>query len=245
MNSTTIGNINGCRSPKHTFLKPSPTVLGHTLAVWRSLQDGGQASITRFSGHTRRFGYRIRKQNGYDHLCSVTYLCTQILIELRPYIALDEMLVSWCFQFHDVPEGLLRRDILAPVKKQDDDLDEYLAFERLFRPLGPATWEVLQRCFLLQFVLEKTDIFPVDARAVLDELRKNRLKEALVFDGIQRYDYLFYSEECAEVGTSQVLEDVIPNQIPKLDRIARELPGFKEVVWTPQRRSYFKKYCRV
>jgi len=155
------------------------------------------------------------------------------------------MLVSWCFQFHDVPEGLLRRDILAPVKKQDDDLDEYLAFERLFRPLGPATWEVLQRCFLLQFVLEKTDIFPVDARAVLDELRKNRLKEALVFDGIQRYDYLFYSEECAEVGTSQVLEDVIPNQIPKLDRIARELPGFKEVVWTPQRRSYFKKYCRV
>ncbi len=227
---------------RHSSKNLPGTVLGPSLDVWHRIQSE-QDKIVRFSGHTKRFGHRIRWQNGYEHQCSVTVLCTEFLIRLRPYVTLDELLVTRCFLLHDIPEGLLQRDILAPLKKKKDDVDEYLAFKKLFQLLGTMVWSELERAFLLQFALDDNNLFPSEALAVMADLRKNRRNEALAFDGIQSMDYIYYAEECCDRGdVSVVLEEVVTNQWEKMNRIATLLPGFPDVVWTPERRKYFSKY---
>ena len=185
----------------------------------------------------------MRKQNGFQHQCSVLHLSNEIPIMLRKYIALDELLIMRCFYLHDIPEGILGEDLPAPTKKQSDDLKEYLAFEKLFKPLGADVWKEYQRAYLLQFILEDFDLFPADAQEVMHELRRQNYSEALTFQAIQMMDYMYYAEDCCENGAvSTVLEEVTVNAIEKLDWIAKRLPGFREMVWTAERRAYFEAY---
>ena len=139
----------------------------------------------------------------------------------------------------------LKRDIISPVKKDQDDLDEYLAFRWTFEPLGPDVWQTLHRCFLLQFALANPKCFPGDARAIMVYLGHKKRYEALCFTGIQTIDYLYYAEEChVDKKIPEIVRQVTANQMPILDNLAVELPGFEKVVWTPERRAYFSGLIR-
>ncbi len=213
------------------------------MPIWLKVQSG-QSSIIRFSRYTNKYDKRLRWQNGFQHQASVCFLCMQILIELRPYVSLDELLVSWCFHLHDVPEGLLGRDVLAPNKTEKDDLDEYSAFREHFSTLDKTVWVAMHRAYLLQTALKVPRIFPKDARKIANDLRRHKYFEALAFQGIQVMDYLYYAEECATRNVVEVLEDVASSALPQLDQIAKKLPGFTKTVWTPERRAYFERYIQ-
>jgi len=218
------------------------TIFEHPYHVWRQLQHG-QEKIIRWSVWLEKYPKEIREQNGHEHRCSVGFLFTHSLIKIRPYLKLDELLLSRAIDLHDVPEGILGVDTPAPFKKDENDRDEYLAFEQLFKPLGEETWKELQRCFLLQFALENPVCFPDDARAVMDDIQKIHRNEALFFQGVQSVDYMYYCFECYhERGINDLLVEICPRQVPKLEKIASELPGFKEVVWTPQVKDFFVKF---
>lgn len=215
--------------------------LGPAYRTWRRLQHG-QEQIVRFNRFLPRYDGRMRHQNGHEHRCSVCFLFTQTMIEIRPFVVLDELLLTRCVEHHDEPEGILGLDLPANMKQSSDDLKEYLIFEELYKPLGFEVWEELQRSFLLQFCLENPACFPEDARGVMDWLATNHCNEALFFQGVQMYDYLFYAFECfAEHGAAEIMDEVSANQVPRLDRIANLLPGFREVVWTPERRLLFQQ----
>jgi len=162
------------------------------------------------------------------------------MIEIRPFVKLDELLLTRCIEHHDEPEGVLGTDVPVGLKQVSDDLIEYLIFEELYKPLGPVVWTELQRPFLLQFCLDIPECFPEDAREIMSQLAKENLHDALFFQGVQMYDYLFYAFECfAEHGIAEIMDDVSANQVPKLDKIASQLPGFRKVVWTEERRHFF------
>ncbi len=220
------------------------SVLNPTFSVWRRLQQG-QEKIHRFGQHLANpeTGHLLRLQNGHEHCCSVGFLARYYLIKMRQYIELDEALIMNCFRIHDIPEGILLIDVAAHLKVDNDDLNEYLAFEKLMKPLGADVWAEEQRVFLLQFCLINPTCFPADARIVMSKLLKSHGLEALFFDGLQRFDYLYYAYEALiEKEVSSVLAQVAFHQIPHLDRVASKLPGFREAVWTDEKRAFFKKF---
>lgn len=223
-------------------MKTNDNIFGSTYGLWRRLQDG-QEKIIRFGSYHKRFKNQIRKQNGHEHQCSVMFLFYYFLIQIRPYVKLDELLLTRCANIHDVPEGISGIDTPAPTKKDEDDLGEYIIFRRLYKPLGRKVWIEMQRAFLLQFALKNPSCFPAEARRVMKESQEKNYYEALFFDGVQRMDYLYYAYECyQECGISILMREVTQNQFHILEDIAYKLPGFSQIVWTPKVRRYFKTF---
>jgi hypothetical protein len=217
-------------------------VLGHPFPVWRMLQDG-QEKVIRWSMYRERFPGRLREQNGHEHRASIGFLSACYLVCMRPYVCLDELLLTWSVEVHDVSEGILRIDIPSTRKRAENDLSEYVAFRKYYEPLGKAVWSEMRRAFLLQFALDNPPCFPREARTIMRELAKTKRREALFFDGLQRLDYLFYAYEChVERGVTGVLTEVTRNQYSKLNAVADELPGFGSVVWTPSMRKFFGRF---
>jgi hypothetical protein len=216
--------------------------LGKAHNTWKRLQSG-QEKLIRFGRYVEIFGDGIRHQTGHEHRCSVGFIFDLKMVKMRPYCKLDELLLTRCIAHHDEPEGILIRDVPANIKTSKDDLKEYLTFQKLYKALGKEFWKEMQRSFLLQFCLDNPSCFPEDARAIMEELSLTRRNEALFFDGVQRYDYLHYAYECFDKrGITKILADVAENQIERMDEIACELPGFDMVVWTPERRAFFRDF---
>lgn len=225
-----------------TTARKGKELLDPIFPIWLTLQSG-QEKIIRFSTYIEIFGDRMRHQNGHEHRCSVCLLFTDAMIRMRQYCQLDELLLTRCINHHDEPEGISKIDKPAPEKTDADDLDEYLIFEKLYRPLGNTVWTELQKAFLLQFCLSNPDCFPDDAREVMRHLATDHKNEALFFDAVQRFDYLLYAFECfAEGGVLEILHKVSNSQCDKLDEIAGLLPALQKVVWTQERAVFFKQF---
>jgi len=217
---------------------------GYSFFVWRRLQHG-QEKIERFNKYFPRFGHLIHHQTGHEHQCSVTFSVDYWMILMRPYVRLDELLLSRDFRSHDISEGITGEDKPGVTKTDKDDRREYLVFEKLMKPLGNEYWKEAQRAFLLQFCLKNPECFPEDARVVMADLAAGNREEALFREGIQEFDY-FYSayEFWVESGVHEILYDVARHYMESLDAIAAELNGFKEVVWTPERRAFFVEFIK-
>ena len=224
-------------------MKTKKCILGPTFDVWSRLQHG-QEKIIRFGIYHKRFPHVLRKQNGHEHRCSVGFLFMESMIKIRPFIKLDELLLTRCIELHDVPEGITGIDLPSPNKKDCNDLQEYMVFKELYKPLGRDVWTEARRCFLLQFAVANPKCFPEEARLVMQELYEKHFHEALFFDGVQRLDYLYYAYEGFAVhGNETILNEVSSNQFDRLERISKLLPGFRRVIWTNERRNFFGQHC--
>lgn len=63
--------------------------------------------------------------------------------------------------------------------------------------------------------------------------------EAMIFQAIECWDYVLYAQEQYELlGNERILAQTLRNQIPQLESLARELPGFAKVIWTPEVRGW-------
>ena len=221
--------------------KKDNNILGHTYSVWRRLQYG-QEKILRFAQSRKESKKKLRVQNGHEHCVSVSLLSTDTMIRLRPYVKLDELMLTRAFELHDKAEGLIGSEVLAPVKKDENDLEEYIDFEKVYKNLSTLVWKEAQRCFLLQFVLTNPKCFPTDARKVMSGLARSHYNEALFFQGVQHIDYLFYAYECfCDHGEKMVIKEVMKHSIAMLERVSDELPGFNKILWTPKIKNYFTK----
>ncbi|MFA6432768.1 MAG: hypothetical protein WCV82_03085 [Candidatus Paceibacterota bacterium] len=217
-------------------------VLGPSYRTWRRLQHG-QEKITRFNRYLDVFGHKMRHQNGDQHRASVCFLFTDAMIRMSEYCELDQLLLTRCINHHDEPEGITGIDTPCIHKTDNDDLVEYLVFACLYEQQGPLVWKEMQRSFLLQFCLTNPACFPDDARQVMADLARTRRHEALFFEGVQRVDYLYYAYECfAEHGIVRILHEVANNQLDRLDTIADQLPGFRQVVWTAERSDFLNRF---
>lgn len=177
----------------------------------------------------------VRRQDSVQHSHAITILCVMVIAQISAAnnVELDEGLLLSAFAVHDVGEGELGWDTLYIDKTAEEDLAEYLAFRKCYEMLGPA-WRALHVAFLLQFCLKNPEIFPADAREIMEYLATMHRYEALAFDAIERWDsFLYAAEQFMERGHEKILVQMLRNNLLRLNALATELPGFA-TIWTPE-----------
>lgn len=218
------------------------TELRHFVQSWKAPQIN-LPEVIRWKKYLKQSGWRrffawapaIRKQNSLQHSHSITILGALIVAQLEMQYEIDFGLLMTALTIHDVGEGELGMDTLYIDKKDELDLEEYLAFMNCYKNNSPREIEYLQRAFLLQFALKNPEIFPEDARRIMTELATNNQKEALLFDIIERWDYfLFATEQYLERKNERILIQTLRHQKPHLDRLAKEIPGFGSYIWVEE-----------
>ena len=91
----------------------------------------------------------------------------------------------------------------------------------------------MRRAFLLQFANQehKFNDFPETARDILFSIRKESITEAMIFNAIERYEYIYYCLEKHSLKNGELILNVLSNQKKHLDVYAREIQGFNKI-WT-------------
>lgn len=203
---------------------------GKLLDAWGSGQLGLPA-VMRWSKNAG--AGRARKQDSLQRSYGIAMLGKIFLERMRPYLKLDGELIVTALLLHDPGEEELGRDALDVDKTDQGGLDEYFAFRTRFEPLGPDVFDALHAAYLLQFVFKGREGLPEDARHIVDALAVAKRWEAQALDALERWDLvLFALEQYRELGDEVGLTRVLRDQTPKLERYARDLHGFREVVWT-------------
>lgn len=198
--------------------------------------------VVRWKSHLEH-NPKLRKQSTLEHAFSfdvfVSIACS--LLE-KAGAKLDYRLLQSATTFHDLGEGLRGRDIDYLSKTQNHDVEEYEVFCDQISGFDSDIQEDLKRSFLLQFVTSEESIpeeYSQEARDILRVLYHNRFREAIIFKGLEAFDYLFYGIE--HLMTHQNPENlvwVLRVQFIRLNSFAELVPVFGEVIWTPERRAW-------
>ena len=222
--------------------------MGFQIGAWQNLLVGWRQpqldlpDVFRWGKFSNTdYKHLLRSQNTLQHTYAMLYLCDVLTTRLESHVRLDEALLFRACYLHDVGEGLRHLDVCYDDKQNNDDLEEYRAFVKSFCEFDRLIWPKYHRAFLLQFVQSCPVEFPQEAISIIEDLRKNNYYEVLAFKAIERWDYLFYPlEHSSEDACLHLLKAVARNQVPKLNEIADQLPGFREEIWTPEIAAQFQ-----
>lgn len=186
-----------------------------------------------------------RTQNSLEHTYALTWLVVPFAAKLSRYVKLDiELLLLACL-VHDQGEGFTSRDILWTRKTETHDLEEYLAFTEAYKKckLPEQAFRLFQRAFLLQFALSKPKSFPADARKIMADLVHRKRYEALAFKALENWDYFMYAvEQYQEKKNLLLLPHIIKHHCEIFNELARDLPGFGQMMWTKKMREWCVKF---
>jgi len=192
-----------------------------------------------------REGTRVQDVLQHSYEAPITGRVLVGLIEPHLPRALDMDLLHTAFQVHDYAEGLTKCDHQAVLKVIQNDVDEYQAFVEQFRSLPPKIFDQFHRAFLLQFAHKDHARFPEEARAILTDHAANRALENLVFQAAEIWGYLLFTfEQYRDRGNRHMMANMLLNHLDEMDRLAAQLPGFKEVIWTPEIRNWATEFIK-
>lgn len=202
--------------------------------------------VVRWVGHPACRMGQYRTQTTSDHRGELLMLLQSLLIHLHELeIRPDSRLLMSAIWHHDDGEDFGFGDTLYTFKRQEHDLAEYQIFVKHVQPVvSDLEWRHLQRAFLLQFVqtYAESELFPQEARAVMQELQQTRSVEAMIFGYLERLDYLLYAVEQAQVyGNPHFVREVFPNQRDRLDVYIREWPALRGFYWPDPLRPFCQK----
>lgn len=218
--------------------------------LWPGISDIVLTAQIIFKGVYRwgRLGKGVRRQDVLQHSYSITILARIIVEKLEHYLSLDKDLIMTAFLVHDHGEGELKRDICQGDKNKegnDDDLREYFAFVKRYEQLEPEIFRVFHRAFLLQFCLKDYNGFPKEAVEIMEGLAITNNFEALAFRAVELMEYLLYAMEQDKKGNRPgLLLGVYENNIPELEEIINNLPGFSQEIWTEEVSAFFEAYLK-
>jgi hypothetical protein len=189
---------------------------------------------------------QCRKQNSLGHSYTITLLGSHFAILLKPYVLLDANLLITALLTHDLGEMLRSKkgeDILWHNKNANADLEEYNTFLAYFKDMKPTVLREYERAFLLQFAKKDVSCFPDRAKKIMAGLRKEHPSEIAAFQAIEYWEYVLYGlAHYEETKNPLLLLKVLYDHFPIMDRISKELPGFKEEVWTEDIRRWCEKF---
>lgn len=213
------------------------------IDVWKSGQISlpGVIRWSKYSNTEKDGGARV--QNSLQHSYSLTILGRVITHKLKPYVSIDESLLMTALLVHDHGEGEIQKDTLYIDKTVKGDVDEYIAFQKRYGSLGVDLYAEFERAFLLQFALKDSSAFPVSARDIMKDISSQNRNECLMFDGVERIDYLLYAvEQYMDRSNEKILVQTLRHQVSHLDRLAGELTGFGEAIWTQDLRKSLQDF---
>ncbi len=188
----------------------------------------------------------LRRQSTMQHVSSGAPIFTTALLHLDGYNPnLDTGLVLACFTYHDHPEGVKKRDVLARLKSDEKDLEEYQAFLEYFAPSArtPEALMKMKRAYLLQYAQNNPSIFPDEAREIMSWLSRCKELETHIFTALERWEYQFYAFEAERDGTHPYLFTwVLRDQVQHLQKYREIIPGFAEDIFCDKNLSFALKW---
>jgi 5'-deoxynucleotidase YfbR-like HD superfamily hydrolase len=188
----------------------------------------------------------VRRQNDLQHSYSITILAKIVVEKLNKYFdgfCFDKDIIITAFLVHDHGEGELKRDIQYGKKKESDDLDEYYSFVERYRQLNEEVFSSFHYAYLLQYCVEGREEFPAEAREIMVWLKEKRYPEALIFEAVEIFEYILFALEQDKKGNNkEIFQSVCKNQLTRIERLVRDLPGFREEIWTDEVQSLFDAY---
>ena len=120
-------------------------------------------------------------------------------------------------------------------------MEEYLLFVKYYSHFSKDIYEIKEYAYLLQYALKENDLFPQDARVVMNNIVKNHLIEAMVFEVLESWEYIFYAyESFIYQGDDYILTQVLRRQMPSLQKYALVIRGFREEIFTKE----FEKWAQ-
>ena len=184
------------------------------------------------------------RQTLTEHNNSIPCVAMWVQSKLGHRSEIDWLLLMQAIAVHDQGEPRSGGDEHAANKTADKDLKEYLAVSEMMVGSDPAFRRLFMRAFLLQYVRKPqwwTHMNNED-QATMTVLVAKYSREALLFDAIERLDYLASGVEAFGRGiqneTETMIDHVLGNQVSKLDALVGEWAPLAGV-WTPDRRQRF------
>jgi hypothetical protein len=180
-------------------------------------------------------------QNLTEHCNSIPYMGMWVQEKLGGRHDIDWLFYNQALLVHDQGEPISGGDEHANNKTVDKDLKEYLAVANMMAVVERGFRRRFMRAFLLQYV-RKPQWWPYMTKEDHDTvvlLAEKYPREALLFDGTERLDYLASAVEGHSLGirneTETMIDHVLDRQVPKLDALVDEWAPFAGV-WTPDLR---------
>ncbi len=183
-----------------------------------------------------------RRQDTLQHSFSIALFAIWLFPQLRRYVKFDEYFVLSALILHDIGEGELGNDTLYMDKTHSGDDVEASAFLARYRDIFG---EITTAAYLLQYAGKATHM-PTHTK-MLELLEKQFPTERLVFEAVERFDYLLYAfEQYFTRQKAKILVHVLRNQWPKLEDLAVKIPGLAETLWMHEigawRESFLKQH---
>jgi len=215
-------------------------LFGGLMAPWQNAQRP-MTKVVRW-GNFPTYGQTL-----VEHSNSVQFVLLWVQSRLMSRSDVDWALLQRAFSVHDHGEPLSGGDEHADNKTADKEVEEYRGFHYLLSRAEPEYRNLLMQAFLLQYVRKRQwwNEFSAVDRAMVVTLAEKYSIEALLFEGIERLDYLASALEGNNreppVRNEQelMIDHVLDRQVPKLDGLALEWDPFGRRVWTPDLREKF------
>lgn len=218
------------------------TLIGKLYPLWLSSQTDLN-DVIRWS-HCLDDENKMRRQSTMAHTVSVCLVIQVAIMLLKKHNPdLDVALLQRAFQFHDISEGLLKRDIMYHHKVDNDDVNEFFAFEEQISGLPTDIRYQLIEAFLLQFAEKNSEAFPERARHIMTKLWDEKRIECLCFAALESWEYHFYAHEMEESESHEyLLTWVLRKQTHRLQEYAKSIPGFREEIFTLEHEEFALSY---
>lgn len=192
--------------------------------------------------------HKARPQNTLQHAYSISESGVYVLtIFGKAGLYFHFPLVVTAIIIHDKSEGDLYhsigKDTLYKDKNVAGDVAEYEQMKIRYGSLPPAAFSFFEDAFLLQFAGSKRAEYPEYMRSKLDRIAKRYPTEVLLFEIIERWDYVMYGmEQYLVFGNRGCLTEALGRNIDHLDRLVRDLPIFGEKLLTPALRKWIEDF---
>ncbi len=203
---------------------PLPVLIQELVATWSRPQQSLR-KVIRWGKYVKRGS---RRQDTLQHSYSFALFALCLFPRLRMHVSFDEHLVLKAILLHDIGEGEVKGDTLYVDKNHEGDIAECAAFLNRF---GDSFGREGREAFLLQFAPKAARMAHYEEE--LKILFERRSIESLVFEAVERFDYLLYAlEQWVERRQVKILVQVLRNQAQHFNRLSLELPGFRKELWT-------------
>ena len=180
-----------------------------------------------------------RHQTTLGHTATIVQVGMTVLAVIRHHddeLPLNEELVLGALSLHDLGEtvkALEGKDTVYALKSNEQDALELEAFKAHLESYPECVREKFLTQYLLQHV-RKRDAFQGRDREILERLAQLNLNEAMLFELVERFDYLLYAlNELMERGNMRIMIHTLRNQHGRLHELSKMFKGFAREYYTP------------
>ncbi|MBU1032455.1 hypothetical protein KJ937_00800 [Patescibacteria group bacterium] len=206
------------------------------LAILQPQVEKGLDKVQRWTNFQKSSGSRSQTTLAHSvsiQLAAIAVITAEQRHNPEPF---DAGFVHQALALHDLGElcrAEIGFDVVHLQKTTGSDLKEVETARNLFLSLPSPLRDQCMFLFLSQFA-SKEKMLDGQEKDMMDQLRAEKSLECLIFNAIERVDYILYAySEYLLHGNVRIMIHVLRNQHAKLKALAEQLPGFAKEIYKP------------